>query len=466
MLVTLDVISLYPNIPIEQSIKIILNYIEQQNNPTHPPLCIIKTLLSFVLNYNCFNFGSLFFLQVHGIAMGTKLAPNYANLFMANFEESFVFNYPIQPTMYRRFIDDIFFIWQGTPEELDEFTSHLNSVHQTIKFTKTVSTEQITYLDLDIYIKNKIIHTKTHFKSTNTFSYLYGESNHPSSTFKGVYKGENIRILRNTSEEETYNSTFESIRGHFKKRKYPVNLLNSPVIPFKDRDLYIHSSNQHTGHPVTFVTTFNSNISIRNHILQDWPRLSSDRELKQVFKDPPQISYRHSPNLSQILVRAKLDHDITTNTKIFTKPVISTPSFPSKNIKCRNEQCGTCLQLTIRSHYSSYQTKHYYPIKDIFSCDTTGGIYLLECTICNKQYVGESHTTIRNRMRHHRNMSKTATNRPLYNHTQLHNSDFSIYSLTIIDQVRDTVQRKNKEMEYIRLLKTKVPFGLNVINKS
>ena len=39
--------------------------------------------------------------------------------------------------------------------------------------------------------------------------YLYGQSNHPSSTFKGVIKGENIRILRNTSEEETYNHTIK-----------------------------------------------------------------------------------------------------------------------------------------------------------------------------------------------------------------------------------------------------------------
>ena len=101
ILVTLDVMSLYPNIPIEQSIEIILNYIETHNNPTYPPLCIIKTMLNFVFKHNCFNFRDLFFLQVHGIAMGTKLAPNYANLFMTHLEENFVFNYHIQPIYYK-----------------------------------------------------------------------------------------------------------------------------------------------------------------------------------------------------------------------------------------------------------------------------------------------------------------------------------------------------------------------------
>ena len=69
-------------------------------------------------------------------------------------------------------------------------------------------------------------------------------------------------------------------------------------------------------------------------------------------------------------------------------------------------------------------------------------------------------------MKHHRNMSKSATNRPKYGHIQYHKSDFFIYSITIIDRVPDTIQRKQKEMEYISLLKTKVPFGFNVINNS
>ena len=51
------------NIPIEESIQIILDFIEIQNNPTYPPLCILKQLLIFVLNYNVFNFGNLLFLQ-------------------------------------------------------------------------------------------------------------------------------------------------------------------------------------------------------------------------------------------------------------------------------------------------------------------------------------------------------------------------------------------------------------------
>lgn len=108
ILATLDVTSLYPNIAIEESIQIILDFLQQQNNPMHPPYCNLKQLLIFVLTCNCFNFANLFFLQVHGIAMGTKPALNYANLFMADFESKHVFTYPTQLLFYRRYIPQIY----------------------------------------------------------------------------------------------------------------------------------------------------------------------------------------------------------------------------------------------------------------------------------------------------------------------------------------------------------------------
>ena len=101
ILVTADINSLYPSIPTEESINIILEFLENFNNPTYPPVIIINNLLRFILDYNCFTFGVSYFLQVREIAMGTKMAPNYPNLFMVNFENKFVFNYSIQLIFYK-----------------------------------------------------------------------------------------------------------------------------------------------------------------------------------------------------------------------------------------------------------------------------------------------------------------------------------------------------------------------------
>ena len=39
--------------------------------------------------------------------MGTKMAPAYANLFMAELEEGLLENYPTQPILWKRYIDDV-----------------------------------------------------------------------------------------------------------------------------------------------------------------------------------------------------------------------------------------------------------------------------------------------------------------------------------------------------------------------
>ena len=94
-----------------------------------------------------------FVLQVRGVAMGTKKAPNFANIFMAGLEEKHVFNYHTQPLYCRRYIDDIilFFIWDATDGALQLFQEHLNQAHPTIKFTFESSTTHVSYLDVTIF---------------------------------------------------------------------------------------------------------------------------------------------------------------------------------------------------------------------------------------------------------------------------------------------------------------------------
>ena len=70
----------------------------------------IVELLQVVLTNNYFDFNGKHYCQKSGTAMGTKLAPSYANLFMSKFEQDHVYTYHLQPTLWKRFIDDIFLI--------------------------------------------------------------------------------------------------------------------------------------------------------------------------------------------------------------------------------------------------------------------------------------------------------------------------------------------------------------------
>ena len=54
--------------------------------------------------------------------MGTRMAPCYANIFMAELEENFLSGYPYKPLANYRYIDDIFIIWShGITVDVESF---------------------------------------------------------------------------------------------------------------------------------------------------------------------------------------------------------------------------------------------------------------------------------------------------------------------------------------------------------
>ena len=111
-------------------------------------LALILTLRNFV--FNCKNY-----LQIKGCAMGTIYAPPYANIFMDHFERKYI--YPFLEGLslsYLRFIDDIFFIWTGSKNQLITFLNDLNTNHNSIKFECKISQSSIPYRDTEVYIKN------------------------------------------------------------------------------------------------------------------------------------------------------------------------------------------------------------------------------------------------------------------------------------------------------------------------
>ena len=90
----------------------------------------LMSLLAFVLKGNFFQFIGKVFRQVIGTAMGTRLAPTYANIFMGYLERKILAQWKgTQPRLYKRFIDDLFFVWSSSEQELLQFVDHANKMH-------------------------------------------------------------------------------------------------------------------------------------------------------------------------------------------------------------------------------------------------------------------------------------------------------------------------------------------------
>ena len=96
-LVTLDVTSLYSNIPQNDGIKAYEHFLNSKPSNSDISTASVCDLISTVLTKNHFQFNGDNYLQTMGCAMGTKMAPSYASLFMEKFEEFKLSDYHHQP---------------------------------------------------------------------------------------------------------------------------------------------------------------------------------------------------------------------------------------------------------------------------------------------------------------------------------------------------------------------------------
>ena len=88
-MVTLDVKSLYSNIPHSDGIKACGHFMSE-GGKSQEARSVISKLINLLLTKINFKFNGVNYLQVLGTATGTKMAPSYAFLFMSKLEMNFL----------------------------------------------------------------------------------------------------------------------------------------------------------------------------------------------------------------------------------------------------------------------------------------------------------------------------------------------------------------------------------------
>ena len=119
-------------------------------------------MLRLILKENSFQFNGKHYLQTHGTAMGTKTALSFANIFMAHIETAILNKSIFRPTVWKRYIDDVFSLWDISKPDIETFTEEANLHHPTIKFTAEISDTEIVFLDTIVY-KGTRFHEKSIF---------------------------------------------------------------------------------------------------------------------------------------------------------------------------------------------------------------------------------------------------------------------------------------------------------------
>ena len=511
ILVTIDVSALYTSIPQREGIQACVEAAREHypNEPDVPN--IVSTFLQYILQANVFEFDRKIFLQKHGTAMGTKVAPCFANLFMSGLESVFLekeSRFLPEPLRWKRYIDDIWLTWPYGEESLLAFLNRLNKFNKHIKFTWDYSTQEAVYLDVKVFkgerfARSGILDTQTYFKPTNAFTYVHASSAHHPSVFKGLVKGEATRYLRTTSSKETYEETLAKFKQRLVDRDYNPRMIDDilKTMPFDKRPEMLEKiakdltatelegeveSNTTTpstqpiekrfkNAPLVFPTVYTRWFpKIRDKLGIYWEcTMGRDPTLKRIFPKFPIMAYKRASNLAQQIVKAKLPKP-----EIFPGPdPPRTDEYPSQirvprtGLKprchpCNTAQCGVCPILNVTSGVVSTSTKRSYPISTDLTCKSTNVIYVLQCKHCNKQYVGETSKSFIYRMKHHRNAAngkdEKILKRPLYRHFKELNLSFNDnIRATLVDKVPDTAQLKIVEKHWIEKMGTRLPVGFN-----
>ena len=244
--------------------------------------------------------------------MGTRMAPSYANLFLAKFETDALLRAPFQPYIWWRFIDDIFMIWTHSLDDLQTFTTYLNNIHPTIKFTSNYSLTSIPFLDVSVSLYNGTITTDLYTKPTDKHQYLLQSSCHPRHTKRAIPFSLALRLRRICSSDETFKLRTNELRTYLNKRGYNLSFLNQEIgrvngIPRSDAIATRDTSDTNQPIRVPLVVTYNPALrSVSSIIHKHFNILSSSPRCANVFKTTPLVAFRRTNNLSDLLVSAKL----------------------------------------------------------------------------------------------------------------------------------------------------------------
>ncbi len=192
----------------------------------------VLELLKLVLTCNNFEFDGKHYKQIRGTAMGTKVAPTFANIFMGKFENDYVYTHPLysKVLIWLRFIDDIFFIFTGTLDELQQFFDDLNHTRlKSIQFTMDYSRHKINFLDTTIKIENGCLVSTLYTKPTDSHSYLLYESCHPKHIMASIpYSGKHSLFSVFENKKNLYTlDRFPHKRHGFSKLPYSKALSNN-----------------------------------------------------------------------------------------------------------------------------------------------------------------------------------------------------------------------------------------------
>ena len=401
LICSLDVESLFTNVPVTDTINIICDYCYRTPD-TSPPIINeekLRRLLTLCTKEAPFrHINGTMYRQVDGVAMGSALGVTFANYYMAHIENTVISDLTVKPKLYARYVDDCFLVVED--EQHLELIRREFQNKSVLKFTKEISiNNRLNFLDVAIDSNGESYVTSVYRKETNKGHFMNARGECPERYKVGMIRGLIDRTHKISSSIEIFNVECNKLKQLLINNGYSNSLFDCVL------KKYVQQKQSQS---------------------QETPNQTLD------------LFYRN-----QMTSSYKIDEKVLKN-------------IIKQNIKCTNENESIKLNIYYKNRKVSNLVMKNSP--NTTELQRTNILYKYECNVgdCEPQaYIGYTRTTLSRRITMH-----LQSGAPLKHSQDFHNSTLNreqmVSNTSIIRQENDFNRLEIMEALYIKYTKPEI----------
>ena len=234
---SLEVDSLFTNIPLDETIDICINQLFENTDTVEGfTKSELKQLLCLATKESYFIFNGLLYKQTDGVAMGSPLGPSLVNAFLSYHEKNWLNSCTqgFKPVFYRSYVDDIFVLFKSN-DHLKYFQEFLNSCHINMSFSmETERQKKFSFLDIEVIREQGKFSTTIYRKPAFSGVYSNFESFLPSVYEFGLVYTLVYRCFHICSDWKKFHAELTFLKTIFRKNSYPENFIHKCFKKFLD----------------------------------------------------------------------------------------------------------------------------------------------------------------------------------------------------------------------------------------
>ena len=164
--------------------------------------------------------------------MGSPLGPTFANFYMAHVEKQVLQQENIRPSIYTRYVDDIFVVVRDE-EHLKQLQRNLQD-HSVLNFTYEIGNNKLPFLDVLIETAGDKYHTSVYVKKTNTGECLNYDSECPEKYKVSVINTFLHRAYNVSQDWKDFNTEVKRVKQLLVNNSYPLAIIDDTIKRYVD----------------------------------------------------------------------------------------------------------------------------------------------------------------------------------------------------------------------------------------